>query len=96
MSHALRRRYGHVGPRPIRLAPGQRLVACDVLAGAYRGKDISARPLHTHAVILSRDGYPQRTLCRRVPVDHLSDLDRALGDVTCPECKRRIPAVVMS
>lgn len=91
---ALRRRYGRAGPRTIRLVPGERLVTADVLAGAYRGKDLAARKLHTHAAIVDRNGYATRTLCRRVPEDHLSDLTGSdLSKVTCPECQRRVPAV---
>lgn len=58
-----------------------------VLAGAYRGKDIAARALLTHA---SADG-GETSLCRRVKAGSLCDAVEP-GKPTCPECARRMAA----
>jgi len=57
----------------------------EVLAGAYRGKDISKRALLTHA---SADG-GATSLCRKVKQDSLCDVE--LDTVpTCPYCAARV------
>jgi hypothetical protein len=56
-----------------------------VLAGAYRGRDISARALHTHAVV---EGAAS-SLCKRIDDGHLCDINEG-GEPTCPECVRRL------
>lgn len=55
-----------------------------VLAGAYRGKSVSARSLLTHA---SADGGTS-ALCKRVKVDTLCDVLED-GPATCPTCAAR-------
>lgn len=54
-----------------------------VLAGAYRGRDISARALLLHASV---DG-SATSLCKRTA--NLCDAEEA-GEVDCPECVARI------
>jgi hypothetical protein len=55
-----------------------------VLAGAYKGKSVSARELLTHA---SADG-GITALCGKVKADALCD---ELGEaLTCPHCEKRI------
>lgn len=56
-----------------------------VLAGAYKGKDISGRTLLTHA---STDG-GVTAMCRKVKADSLCDLEET-GLPTCPVCQARI------
>jgi hypothetical protein len=58
-----------------------------VLAGAYRGKDISARALLRHA---SQDE-SYTAVCKTVKADTLCDMVED-GDVTCPVCLQRIAA----
>jgi len=70
-----------------------------VLAGAYRGKDISARALLTHSVgIVTRegDGFEVEgfVLCRGVNVDHIVDslgytAEERATRPTCPRCAER-------
>jgi hypothetical protein len=98
VSRTLRRRYGRAGMRSIRLAHGHRLGVAPVLAGAYRGKDVSNRTLLEHAVPIDAEGgLAGGSLCKRIPEERLSDwIDRDLSHVTCPECQRRLPAVVLS
>jgi hypothetical protein len=64
-----------------------------VLAGAYRGRDLSKRPLRTHVAVLGADGYPTRTLCRRVEPENLADAEPAGAEPTCPACKERLAAL---
>jgi hypothetical protein len=65
-----------------------------VLAGAYRGKDIGERALHTHVAVYDDAGYVARTLCRRVKPDNMADDDA--GPVpTCPECAKRLPRFIV-
>lgn len=56
-----------------------------VLAGAYRGADISKRPLLTHA---SADG-GETALCRKVKPGALCDLVEK-GAPTCTVCATRM------
>lgn len=56
-----------------------------VLAGAYKGRDVSARTLLTHA---STDG-GVTALCKRVKVDSLCDAEEQ-GPATCPTCAARV------
>lgn len=56
--------------------------AHDVLAGAYRGRNLNARALLTHASIDDGDS----ALCGRT--GNLCDV--ASGVVNCPECLARI------
>jgi hypothetical protein len=57
-----------------------------VLAGAYRGK---APTYLTHWYDVTDGTWgPEKTLCRRITDDHLSDLPEA-EPATCPECTRR-------
>jgi hypothetical protein len=55
-----------------------------VLAGAYRGKDVSARALLTHA---SLDG--NTALCKTVRPGALCDMVED-GPLTCPVCQARL------
>ncbi len=54
-----------------------------VLAGAYRGRDISTRALLRHA---STDG-AETSVCKRAR--NLCDAEET-GEVDCPECLTRI------
>jgi hypothetical protein len=54
-----------------------------VLAGAYRGRNVSTRSLLTHASV---DG-AESSLCKRAR--NLCDAEEA-GEVDCPECLARI------
>lgn len=64
-----------------------------VLAGAYRGRDVSKRPLLTHTVSVDERGYMNGgPLCNRVPADHICDDDRDTeARPTCPVCAKRDP-----
>jgi hypothetical protein len=65
-----------------------RTIVCGVLAGAYRGRDISERALLTHVFVVT-PGAPDRVLCHRVPVENLC-YDQPLDTPpTCPECAKR-------
>ena len=61
-----------------------------VLAGAYRGRDISQRALLTHAVIQGES----RSLCRRMDADRLTGWDEGNRDEpTCPVCAERLARI---
>lgn len=62
-----------------------------VLAGAYKGKDVAARTLLTHASI---DG-GMTALCKRVKQDALCDLEES-EPATCPTCAARAAKLVQS
>ena len=82
----LRRRYGH-GRRYVP-PPAERVETRAVLSGAYRGKDISERMLHRHAVDTATD----TSLCRRIDAGHISDAPLGGPDlVTCSICRERDP-----
>jgi hypothetical protein len=80
--------------RRIAYPPGTRYSVQHVLAGAYRGRDISERALLSHAVIQGED----KTLCRRLGTDRLPGYDEDDSDVptceTCAERLARIPGAV--
>lgn len=65
----------------IKSNPADRVTYHSVLAGAYRGKSVSHRPLLVHASI---DG-GQTALCRKVKDDALCDMEED-GPATCPTC----------
>ena len=67
----------------------------NVLAGAYRGRDVGARALLTHIVEV-RGGQDVRVLCRRVKLDSLCDIPEAVGAANCPECTRRLDKIFSS
>lgn len=56
-----------------------------VLAGAYKGRDISKRKTHTHASADEGD----TAVCGKVLPGDLCDLVED-GEPTCPVCRRRI------
>ncbi len=60
-----------------------------VLAAAYKGKALEARPLLTHAYNVSED----RTLCRGVKSDSISDSEAmdVTAKPTCAKCLARDP-----
>jgi hypothetical protein len=62
--------------------------ARDVLAGAYRGKDIAARALLTHWLAEGAE----KSLCKRIADESLCDIGGP--EVTCPECARRMAVLV--
>lgn len=57
----------------------------DVLAGAYKGKDIEERPCHSHA----SEDQGETAICGRVAEGHLCDVVIE-GPPTCPLCLRRV------
>lgn len=65
-----------------------RLASVGVLAGAYRGRDIGARTLLTHAVVMAPDGGFDRVLCPQ-PIDRLAD-ETYPERPTCPKCAARV------
>lgn len=71
------------------LAPGtfSALGNFHVLAGAYADK--SLKSTLSHVAEVDATGYPVRTLCNRVDVDHLCPDYAARGAPTCPVCLRR-------
>ena len=82
----LPRRYGH-GRRYVP-PPVERVETRAVLSGAYRGKDISKRALHQHAV----DSATDTSLCGRIDAGHISDMPLGGPElVTCPLCRIRDP-----
>jgi hypothetical protein len=76
-----------------RLEPGQILETRHVLAGRYRGKDISERALLTHTVVVDADDRDVRVLCG-FRVEGMADKYSASeaersGPPTCPRCLER-------
>lgn len=69
----------------------------DVLAGAYRGKDVGERMLLTHAIGSNPHGpTPAKTLCNRIKSDQLTDLggNYPAGSVpTCSICRERLAKI---
>jgi hypothetical protein len=63
-----------------------------VLAGAYRGPDVSRRQLLTHAVAVDETGRELAVLCNRVGLDSLADRQASdpSAPPTCPSCVRRL------
>jgi len=61
-----------------------------VLAGAYRGRDVSKRALLTHSVELV-GGREVRVLCGRVPLDSVTWDAHEDVPPTCPICIKRDP-----
>lgn len=57
-----------------------------VLAGAYKGKSVSKRPLLNHASI---DG-GITALCKKVKQDSLCDVEEAIDSLDCPVCLARV------
>ncbi len=83
------------GPRAPRLPSGT--VAYDVrdvLAGAYRGKDLGERTLLSHALYVDANGDETKpsTACGRVKSERLVDVHgmRAGSPITCEECAVRV------
>lgn len=81
--------------RLTRLAPGEHLETRHVLAGAYRGRDISERALLTHSILVDGvhpDGTELRVLCGQ-PLEHMADAyshpDMIDEAPTCPRCLLR-------
>jgi hypothetical protein len=66
-----------------------------VLAGAYRGKDISQRGLLIHVAVLDEKGYVKGPLCKSVKPDSLTGDDRPLEELSCPKCKERLPGFIL-
>lgn len=64
-----------------------------VLAGAYRGADLSKRSLLTHTVCEPFVRGVERVLCRKVNMDSLTQSEEAGIDSkpTCPVCAKRDP-----
>jgi hypothetical protein len=57
-----------------------------VLAGAYRGKDVSERSLLTHYLKVTDGGeWAAKSLCGRILGERLSDVDER-EDATCEAC----------
>lgn len=65
--------------------PGTRYSVHGVLAGAYRGRDVSQRATLTHAIIVGED----KSLCRRIEAGRLAGYSDS-PDPTCPECASRL------
>jgi hypothetical protein len=74
------------------LEPGQRLETRGVLAGRYRGKDISERALLTHTVVVGADDRDVRVLCG-FRVEGMADSYSAPAELndppTCARCLAR-------
>ena len=73
----------------MRTKDGRAVDVVGVLAGAYRGRDISARTLLSHALVAG----DEVSLCRRVPLGNLCDQDLG-GEPTCPACAKRLQKIV--
>lgn len=70
---------------------GQTYHAADVLAGAYRGKDVEARPQLVHTVLVGETGRIRRALCGYRKLDHLiTDADDVEREPTCARCAARL------
>jgi hypothetical protein len=64
-----------------------------ILAGAYRGRSVSDRPMRTHVALVLDDDTVSRTLCNRVDRDSLADAGATPTDpnlATCPTCARKL------
>lgn len=63
-----------------------------VLAGAYKGKRLSLRTLHTHTVRLD-DGRFAEVLYKTVELDSMADSEADDPNVppTCPRCAKKDP-----
>jgi hypothetical protein len=72
--------------------PGATFEIVEVLAGAYRGRDIGERTLLTHVIV---DG-AEKSLCRKLDAGRLCDqaIDAPLP--TCPVCAKRLPRLLAS
>lgn len=78
----------------LQIQPGQTIEIRGVLAGAYRGKDVGDRSLLTHAVLVGANGRDVRTLCKKVPIDHMCDQVEA-GPVSCLVCFGRLARLLL-
>lgn len=67
----------------------------EVLAGAYKGKDISERPRLTHVVEIDERDREVRVLCRIVRLDSLCDRVVESGP-TCPRCAAALEKILGS
>jgi hypothetical protein len=67
--------------------------AAEVLAGAYRGKDIEERALLIHTVEVENWSIV-RVLCRSVKLENLiTDAGDVNREPTCPKCKERFDRI---
>jgi hypothetical protein len=73
---------------------GTAIATRDVLAGAYRGRDVSTRVLLSHAVYVDSNGTELATVCRAVKLDNLADCyasdGRQVWKPTCEACLARL------
>ncbi len=63
-----------------------------VLAGAYKGKRLFERQLHTHTVRLDNGRFAE-VLCKTVELDSVADSEADDPDAppTCPRCAKKDP-----
>ncbi len=90
MNDSLRKRYGRAARVKFHAV---RYEARDVLAGAYRGKDLSERELLVHALGIDAAGRTDtKTVCRRIPEENLADANSLSPGTqpTCPVCIERL------
>lgn len=79
----------------ITINPGERIEIRGVLAGAYKGRKWvdNAKACLTHAVVIGVDNRDVRTLCRKIPIDHMCDQIEP-GPVSCPTCFTRLEGLL--
>jgi hypothetical protein len=62
-----------------------------ILAAAYKGRDVSGRPLLTHSILVDAAGDVERVLCGRVLIDSICDAGSWTDETpTCKTCAAKL------